>query len=126
MHTSLHRAKKITLDPVEPLRANGATEGPVMSYVRHIRIEYEKDARLELVFHSDDPDDLYTGGNMEQKKERKTAASIRRVMEDRLAEEKLSLAAHQADVLLIEARIEVIMELLDTADANGKEEGTDE
>ena len=61
----------------------------------------------------------------EQKKERKTAASIRRVMEDRLAVERLDLSAHQADVLLIEARIEVIMELLDTADANGKDEGPD-
>ena len=60
---------------------------------------------------------------MDHKKERKTAASIRRVMEDRLASEKLDLAAHKADLVLIEARIEVIVELLDTADANGKEEG---
>ena len=63
---------------------------------------------------------------MEPKKERRTAASIHRIMEARLEAEKLDLAAHQADVLLIEARIEVIIELLETADANGKEEGSDE
>ena len=60
---------------------------------------------------------------MEQKKERKTAASILRIMEDRLAAEKLDLAAHQANVLLVEARIVMILELLKTAETNGKEEG---
>ena len=60
---------------------------------------------------------------MEQKKERKTAASILRIMEDRLAAEKLDLAAHQANVLLVEARIVMILELLKTADTNSKEEG---
>ena len=56
----------------------------------------------------------------------KTAASIRRVMEDRLAEKKELLALRQADVRFLEAGIEVILELLDTSDATGKEEGNDD
>ena len=63
---------------------------------------------------------------MEQKKERKTAASIRRVLTDRLAAENLNLNAHQADVERVVARIDVILELLAAADATGKEEGHDE
>ena len=66
----------------------------------------------------------------EQKKERKTAASMLRVIEDRLAAEKLDLAAHQADVLRIEERIKVIMELLDDPICcivgTGKEKGHDD
>ena len=60
---------------------------------------------------------------MEQKKERKTAGSIRRIMEERLAAERRILAAHQEDMLLVQARIDVIVGLLETTDANGKEEG---
>ena len=58
MHASLHRVKGITLREIRPLRKNGAEEGPVMSYVRYIVIEYEDDARLDIVCHADDPNDL--------------------------------------------------------------------
>ena len=63
---------------------------------------------------------------MEQKKERKTAASIRRVLTDRLAEEELQLFILQSNVVKSETRIELIQGLIETADANGKEEGNDE
>ena len=68
---------------------------------------------------------MIKGGSMEQKKERKTAASIRRVIEDRLEEAKRSLAAHQASVQRIEDQIEMLLELLEATAANGKEEGDD-
>ena len=58
---------------------------------------------------------------MENKKY-KTAAALRRILEDRLAAEKLNLAAEHGHLLLIEARIELVMELLATADASGNEE----
>ena len=50
-----------------------------------------------------------------QKKERKTAASIRRVMESRLDAERQALAALQTELLLTEARIVMILDLLATA-----------
>ena len=56
MHASLHRVKKTTLGEIKPLR--DTAEGPVMSYVRYIVIEYEDDARLDIVCHADDPNDL--------------------------------------------------------------------
>ena len=56
-------------------------------------------------------------------KPRKTAASIRRILEDRLAAEEIDLAASWERVRLHELRIELITELLKTADSNGKEEG---
>ena len=59
---------------------------------------------------------------METKKY-KTAAAIRSIMEDRLASEKRDLAAHQDRAGYIQARINVIIDLLAAADANGKEEG---
>ena len=55
-------------------------------------------------------------------KKYKTAAALRRIMEDRLAAEKLKIIKYQAHLDLIAARIEVITELLETADANGNEE----
>ena len=55
MHASLHRVTKITLREIKPLRKNGGEEGPIMSYVRYIQIEYEDDATLDVVCHSDDP-----------------------------------------------------------------------
>ena len=57
---------------------------------------------------------------MEAKKY-KTAAAMRRVMEDRLADERLTLADHQAAILRIDDRIGMILELLKTVDANGEE-----
>ena len=62
MHGSLHRVKKITLREIEPLRDNGAAEGPIYNYIRRIVIEYEDVARVELVCHSDDPKTLYLSG----------------------------------------------------------------
>ena len=63
MHASIHRVKKISLCEIKPLRENGAAEGPPMSYVRHIVIEYEDDtARLDIVCHSDEPDGLHITG----------------------------------------------------------------
>ena len=62
MHASLHRVTKITLREIKPLRKNGGEEGPIMSYVRYIQIEYEDDATLDVVCHSDDPNDLYLAG----------------------------------------------------------------
>ena len=56
----------------------------------------------------------------------KTAAEIRRVIEDRLADERLDLADHQTAILLIDTRIGMILDLLKTVDANGPEEGHDE
>ena len=58
MNASLHQVTKITLHEICPLREDGAAEGPIMSYVRNIVIEYEDDARLVLVCHADDADDL--------------------------------------------------------------------
>ena len=55
-------------------------------------------------------------------KKYKTAAALRRVMEERLAAEKLNLAALEADRRIINARIVVIMDLLETPAANGNEE----
>ena len=62
MHASLHRVKKITLGEIEPLRDGGAAKGPILSYVLHIKIEYDEGARLELVCHADEPNDLYLAG----------------------------------------------------------------
>ena len=66
---------------------------------------------------------------MENTKTRKTAAAILRVIEDRLAAEKFDLAACQADVLRIEDRIKVIMEILDDPvcyiSGTGKEEAAE-
>ena len=60
---------------------------------------------------------------MENKKY-KTAAALRRLIEERLAAEKLDLVACRADVNLIEARIDVLSELLDSAEpVSGKEAG---
>ena len=59
---------------------------------------------------------------MEHRKERKTAASIRRVMEDRLESERIDLGVNKAEQLLIEARIFMISDLLKTVDANSEEE----
>ena len=59
MHASLHRVKKITLREIQPLRENGAAEGKIYSYYRRIVIEYEDDARVEIVCHNDDHDVLY-------------------------------------------------------------------
>ena len=56
-------------------------------------------------------------------KKYKTVASIREVMEDRLASENLTLAACLADFKLIKERIHVIEGLLETTDANGEEGG---
>ena len=61
---------------------------------------------------------------MEAKKYR-TAAAMRRVMEERLASERLDLEANDAEQKLIEARIFMISDLLETIDANGEEEGED-
>lgn len=58
MQASLFQVTKITLCKIEPLREDGAEEGPIMSYVRHLVIEYEDDARLNLVCHADAADDL--------------------------------------------------------------------
>ena len=58
---------------------------------------------------------------MEAKKYR-TAAAMRRAMEDRLAAERLDLAANDAEQKLIEARIFMILDLLKTVDATGEEE----
>ena len=65
---------------------------------------------------------------MEQSKSKpkyKTAAALRRVIEDRLAAERLDLAAHENRIGFIKARIGIILDLLDDADATGKEEGED-
>ena len=61
---------------------------------------------------------------METKKY-KTAAAMRRAMEDQLATERKILASYQEDILMSQARIEVILGLLKTTEANGKEEGED-
>ena len=61
---------------------------------------------------------------MEAKKY-KTAAAMRRAMEDRLAAERLDLAANDAEQKLIEARIFMILDLLKTVDATGEEEEED-
>ena len=55
-------------------------------------------------------------------KKYKTVASIREVMQDRLAAENITLAAHLAEFKLIKERIHVLEGLLETT-ANGKEEG---
>ena len=55
----------------------------------------------------------------------KTAAAIRSSISRRLDAEIFELKKRQADILVIEARIALIEEILDTADANGKEEGPD-
>ena len=59
MHVSVHRVRNITLGHVKPLRENGAAEGPIYSYLRYIVIEYEEDAKVKLVCHSDDRNKLY-------------------------------------------------------------------
>ena len=55
----------------------------------------------------------------------KTAAAIRRVIEDRLAVESDALAAFEAGIRVTKARMDLILDLLKDADANGKEEGED-
>ena len=55
-------------------------------------------------------------------KPRKTAASIRRVLEDRLAAEETDLNIAREQVRLHELRIDLIRDLLKNADSNGKEE----
>ena len=62
---------------------------------------------------------------MEAKKYR-TVAAMRRAMEDRLAAERLDLAANDAEQKLIEARIFMILDLLKTVDATGEEEEHDD
>ena len=52
----------------------------------------------------------------------KTAAALRRGIEDRLADERLKLADHQAAILLTDTRIGMILDLLKAVDANGTEE----
>ena len=47
------------------------------------------------------------------------------MIEDRLEEEKRSLAAHQSDADRIEGQIDMLIELLEATAANGKEEGDD-
>ena len=55
-------------------------------------------------------------------KKYKTAAALRRILEDRLAAERIKIVKYQAHVALIEARIELVTELLASADASGNEE----
>ena len=63
---------------------------------------------------------------METKKYR-TAAALRGVMEDRLAEEKINLAASsEPSSGSSKRRIAMIHDLLNTADANGEDEGREE
>ena len=71
---------------------------------------------------------LCNNRGMEESKSKpkyKTAAAIRRVMEDRLESERIDLGENQAEQERIEARIFMIQELLATVDANGKEEDGD-
>ena len=55
-------------------------------------------------------------------KTRRTAAVIFRALESRLETEKKHLAVSRNDVRLLEARIELIRELIDDANPNGKKE----
>ena len=59
MHASLHRVTKITIGKITPLRDDGAEVGPILSYVRYITVEYDDNARLELVCHNEEHDVLY-------------------------------------------------------------------
>ena len=58
MHASLHRVKKITLGKIERLRRGNEADSPIMGYTRHILIDYEDGADLELDCHADEADDL--------------------------------------------------------------------
>ena len=50
---------------------------------------------------------------------RKTAASLSRVMAERLAAERIELDKHRALVMLSEARIELLLEVKDQAAKKG-------